>query len=160
MFYKKIISLLLLFIVASVSLSYAEVSYEFTLQDLDGRQVSLSDYRGKVVFIDFWATWCPPCREAIPYVEELSNKYKNNKKVVVLGINIGEDADTVANFLNKQQMSYPVLLGDDDVLSNYKINAVPTFFIIDQKGKVAKKYSGFMPGSDEKWQEDIEKLLN
>ena len=83
----------------------------------------------------------------------------NNKNVVVLGINIGEDAETVSNFVGDQQMSYPVLLGDDKVLSDYKINAVPAFFIIDKKGNIAKKYSGFTPGLDEKWKDDIEKLL-
>lgn len=159
MFYKKIVSLLL-FVVACVSLSCAETSYDFTLQDLEGRPVSLSDYKGKVVFLDFWATWCPPCRMSIPYVEKLAKKYKNNEDVVVLGINLQEDVETILNFLKEQKMSYPVLLSDKKVVSNYKIRSIPAFFIIDQNGNVFNKYLGFAPGIDKNWQEDIEKLLD
>ena len=159
MFYKKIISLLL-FVVACVSLSCAELSYDFTLQDLEGRAVSLSDYKGKVVFLDFWATWCPPCRMSIPYVEKLAKKYKDNKNVVVLGINLQEDIETILDFLKKQKISYPILLSDKKVISNYKIRSIPAFFIIDQNGNIFNQYLGFAPGVDENWQKDIEKLLD
>ena len=158
MFYKKLFSLLL-FVIACVSLSCAEVSYEFTLQDLEGKPISLSDYKGKIVFIDFWATWCPPCRMSIPYVEKLYQKYKKSEDIVVLGINLQEDKDTITKFMQKQKMNYPILLSDNKVISNYKISSIPQFFLIDRNGDLYNKYVGFAPGVEELWQKDIEKLL-
>ncbi len=158
MFYKKLF-ILLLFVIACVSLSCAEVSYDFTLQDLEGKPVSLSDYKGKVVFIDFWASWCPPCRASIPAVENLYEQYKDNEDFVVLGINLQEDKDTILKFMKKQKMNYPVLLSDKKVISNYKISSIPRFFIIDKNGEIYNKYVGFAPGVEELWQKDIKKLL-
>ncbi len=158
MFYKKLF-ILLLFVIACVSLSCAEVSYDFTLQDLEGKPVSLSDYKGKVVFIDFWATWCPPCRASIPAVENLYEQYKDNEDFVVLGINLQEDKDTILKFMKKQKMNYPVLLSDKKVISNYKISSIPRFFIIDKNGEIYNKYVGFAPGVEELWQKDLKKLL-
>jgi thiol-disulfide isomerase/thioredoxin len=158
MFYKKLF-ILLLFVIACVSLSCAEVSYDFTLQDLEGKPVSLSDYKGKVVFIDFWASWCPPCRASIPAVEKLYEQYKDDEDFVVLGINLQEDKDTILKFMKKQKMNYPVLLSDKKVISNYKISSIPRFFIIDKNGEIYNKYVGFAPGVEELWQKDIKKLL-
>ena len=158
MFYKKLFSLLL-FVVACVSLSCAEVSYDFTLQDLEGKPISLSDYKGKVVFIDFWATWCPPCRASIPAVEKLYEQYKDNEDFAVLGINLQEDKDTIVKFMKKQKMNYPILLSDKKVIANYRITSIPRFFIIDRDGEIYNKYVGFAPGVEENWQKDIEKLL-
>ena len=131
----------------------------FHLQDLEGKPVSLSDYKGKVVFIDFWATWCPPCRASIPAVENLYEQYKDNEDFVVLGINLQEDKDTILKFMKKQKMNYPVLLSDKKVISNYKISSIPRFFIIDKNGEIYNKYVGFAPGVEELWQKDIKKLL-
>ena len=158
MFYKKLF-ILLLFVVAFFSLSCAEISYDFTLQDLEGKPISLSDYKGKIVFIDFWATWCPPCRMSIPYVEKLYEQYKDNEDFVVLGINLQEDKETITKFMKKQKMNYPILLSDNKVISNYKIASIPRFFLIDRNGEVYNKYVGFAPGVEEVWQKDIEKLL-
>ena len=158
MFYKKLF-ILLLFVVACVSLSCAEISYDFTLQDLEGKPISLSDYKGKVVFIDFWATWCPPCRISIPYVEKLYEQYKDNEDFVVLGINLEESKEDITKFMKKQKMNYPVLLSDKKVISNYKIASIPRFFLIDRNGEIYNKYVGFAPGVEELWQKDIEKLL-
>ena len=158
MFYKKLF-ILLLFVMACVSLSCAEVSYDFTLQDLEGKPISLSDYKGKVVFIDFWATWCPPCRLSIPYVEKLYEQYKDNEDFVVLGINLEESKEDITKFMKKQKMNYPVLLSDKKVISNYKIASIPRFFLIDRNGEIYNKYVGFAPGVEELWQKDIEKLL-
>lgn len=159
MFCKKIV-LFLLLTVACVSLSCAELSYDFTLQDLEERQISLSDYRGKVVFLDFWATWCPPCRMSIPEVEKLYEKYKDNENFVILGINLQEDKDTILKFLKNQKINYTVLLSDKKVVSNYKIRSIPAFFIIDQNGEIYNKYVGYAPGMEENWKKDIEKILN
>jgi thiol-disulfide isomerase/thioredoxin len=158
MFYKKLF-ILLLFVIACVSLSCAEVSYDFTLQDLEGKPISLSDYRGKVVFIDFWATWCPPCRLSIPYVEKLYEQYKDNEDFVVLGINLEESKEDITKFMKKQKMNYSILLSDKKVISNYKIASIPRFFLIDRNGEIYNKYVGFAPGVEELWQKDIEKLL-
>lgn len=158
MFYKKLFSFLL-FVIACVSLSCAEVSYDFTLQDLEGKPISLSDYKGKVVFIDFWATWCPPCRLSIPYVEKLYEQYKDNEDFVVLGINLEESKEDITKFMKKQKMNYPILLSDNKVISNYKISSIPRFFLIDKNGDVYNKYVGFAPGVEELWQKDIENLL-
>ena len=158
MFYKKLF-ILLLFVIACVSLSCAEISYDFTLQDLEGKPISLSDYKGKVVFIDFWATWCPPCRLSIPYVEKLYEQYKDNEDFVVLGINLQESKEDITKFMKKQKMNYPILLSDKKVISNYKIASIPRFFLIDRNGEIYNKYVGFAPGVEELWQKDIEKLL-
>lgn len=159
MFYKKIF-LFLLVIISCVSLSCAEISTDFTLNDLDGRQISLSDYKGKVVFLDFWATWCPPCRASIPEVEKLYQEFSDNEDVVILGINLQEDKDTIVKFMKKQEMNYTVLLSDNKVLSNYQIRSIPAFFIIDRDGEVFNKYVGFAPGMQENWKKDIKKALN
>ena len=158
MFYKKLF-ILLLFVMACVSLSCAEVSYDFTLQGLEGKPISLSDYKGKVVFIDFWATWCPPCRLSIPYVEKLYEQYKDNEDFVVLGINLEESKEDITKFMKKQKMNYPILLSDKKVISNYKITSIPRFFLIDRNGEIYNKYVGFAPGVEQLWQKDIEKLL-
>ncbi len=159
MFYKKI--LLFLFLTAvCVSLSCAEVSYDFTLKDLDGRQVSLSDYKGKVVFLDFWATWCPPCRASIPQIEKMYQEFYEDEDFVVLGINMQEDKDTIEKFIKNNEINYPVLLSDNKVISNYKIRSIPAFFVIDRDGEVYKKYTGYGPGMEENWKSDIKKLLD
>ena len=95
MFCKKIV-LFLLLTVACVSLSCAELSYDFTLQDLEDRPISLSDYRGKVVFLDFWATWCGPCRMVAPIIEELANKYDG--KIVVGKCDVEDNEELAAEF--------------------------------------------------------------
>ena len=158
MFFKKLF-LFLLITISCVSLSCAEISTDFTLNDLDGRQISLSDYKGKVVFIDFWATWCPPCRASIPEVEKLYQEFANDEDVVILGINLQEDKDTITKFMKKQEMNYPVLLSDNKVVSNYQIRSIPAFFIIDRDGEVYNKYVGFAPGTQENWKKDIKEAL-
>ncbi|CCL08326.1 Putative cytochrome C assembly protein [Clostridioides difficile CD002] len=126
-------------------------SIDFTLTDQYGKTHKLSDYEGKVVFLNFWATWCPPCKEEMPYIEQLYKDYnKNNDDVVILGVaspNLGREGsrEHVVNFLKDQSYTFPVVLDEDGALAyQYGINAFPTTFIIDREGYVTKYIPGAM----------------
>ncbi|EHJ31876.1 cytochrome c biogenesis protein/redoxin [Clostridioides difficile] len=126
-------------------------SIDFTLTDQYGKTHKLSDYEGKVVFLNFWATWCPPCKEEMPYIEQLYKDYnKNNDDVVILGVaspNLGREGsrEHVVNFLKDQGYTFPVVLDEDGALAyQYGINAFPTTFIIDKEGYVTKYIPGAM----------------
>lgn len=107
---------------------------DFALQDLDGRTVRLSDLRGKAVLINFWATWCPPCREEMPDLERAYGKYRD-QGVVFLGIDQGESADTVRRFVQRYNYSWTFLLDSDLKVSNsYRASAIPMSFFVDREG--------------------------
>ncbi|HBG5278028.1 TPA: redoxin family protein [Clostridioides difficile] len=126
-------------------------SIDFTLTDQYGKTHKLSDYEGKVVFLNFWATCCPPCKEEMPYIEQLYKDYnKNNDDVVILGVaspNLGREGsrEHVVNFLKDQGYTFPVVLDEDGALAyQYGINAFPTTFIIDKEGYVTQYIPGAM----------------
>ena len=156
-FNKIFFSIFFLFV--SAVFVYAEKAPDFTLQDSAGKAVKLSDYKGKVVFLDFWASWCPPCRASIPAVKELHKVKSNNTDFVVLGINAGENQKTVTDFTNKMGMDYPVLYGTNSVSKSYKVSGIPAFFLIDKNGNIAKKYVGYANGMEKDWYKDIDNLL-
>ncbi|MGO1012083.1 cytochrome c biogenesis protein/redoxin [Clostridioides difficile] len=126
-------------------------SIDFTLTDQYGKTHKLSDYEGKVVFLNFFFTWCPPCKEEMPYIEQLYKDYnKNNDDVVILGVaspNLGREGsrEHVVNFLKDQGYTFPVVLDEDGALAyQYGINAFPTTFIIDKEGYVTQYIPGAM----------------
>jgi peroxiredoxin len=115
---------------------------DFTLQDLAGRKVRLADLKGKVVLLEFWATWCPPCREAIPSIERLHEAYKD-KGLAVLGISMDDgEWEDVRSFVKEYRIKYPVLKGTEEVSTAYMIRVIPTLYLIDRNGMVAKQYVG------------------
>ncbi|HSH30074.1 MAG TPA: TlpA disulfide reductase family protein [Thiohalobacter sp.] len=110
----------------------------FTLQDLEGNPHSLEDYRGKVVMVNFWATYCPPCIEEIPSMQRLNNKL-GEEKFAILAVNMAEPRGEIEAFLDKHaiEIGFPVLLDPDGaVLSQWMITAVPTTFILDPEGRI------------------------
>jgi len=128
----------------------------FTLTDVQGRAVSLADFRGKVVVLDFWATWCPPCRREIPDFITLQSEF-GSKGVQFVGIALDEPGNVKA-FAQQNGMNYPVLLGDDDVAKSYGgISGIPTTFIIDRGGKIVNRFVGFRPR--EAFEKEIRKSL-
>jgi peroxiredoxin/outer membrane lipoprotein-sorting protein len=130
---------------------------DWNLLDKDGNKVALSQLKGKVVVIDFWATWCGPCKQAMPTIQKLYNTYKN-KGVVVLGINVSENADPV-KFMKENGYSYRLLLNGDQVATNYKVEGIPTMYVIDKNGKIAFGQSGVGQNYAEKLEAAIKKSL-
>ncbi|WP_040328968.1 cytochrome c biogenesis protein/redoxin [Clostridium ihumii] len=126
---------------------------DFTLIDQYGKKHTLSEYKGKTVFLNFWATWCPPCRAEMPHIEELYKEYnENNDDVVILGVaspNLGREGtlDEISNYLKKEKYTFPVIFDNDGPLVyQYGINAFPTTFIINKEGYISK----YIPGAIDK----------
>ena len=120
-----------------------QLAPDFTLYDLDGNEVRLSDFRGQPVVLNFWATWCGPCRVEIPYVNKLYDKYKA-QGLVVIGVNNEDDHATVRSFA-EQNISYTVVLNGGVQFRQYGITGIPTTFYIDREGVVRSYDRGFGP---------------
>ncbi len=120
---------------------------DFTIQSLDGERYTLSKLRGKVVLVNFWATWCPPCRREIPDLSRLHTRYKD-RDFMVLGISLDEiSPDQIQKFARNYKISYPVLHGSRSELGKITksyggIQAVPTSFLVDKQGKIRARYIG------------------
>jgi peroxiredoxin len=116
---------------------------DFKLKGMDGKEVALSGLKGKVVVLDMWATWCPPCRASLPHLDKLYQSVKD-KGVNVYAVNVQEEADDVEAFVKKTNLTVPVLLDKDGAVSQaYKASAIPETIIIGKDGKVAKVFIGF-----------------
>lgn len=116
---------------------------DFELSSLEGSPVRLSDFKGHPVLINYWATWCPPCRDELPHIQKRYEQY--SPALVVLAINAGEDPDTIKNYIDENGFTFPVLLDPDwKVESLFGIMAYPTSVFIDDKGIILARYVGGM----------------
>jgi thiol-disulfide isomerase/thioredoxin len=130
---------------------------DFTLQDMNGKNVKLSDYKGKVVLLEFWATWCPPCRESAPGLEKLHKNYKD-KGLVVLTVAMDEGGwDVVKSFIKENGITYSVLKGTEDVAAQYQVRSIPLLLVLNKEGKIAKRYLG--SGNDDDLEKEIKTYL-
>ncbi len=120
---------------------------DFTLKDVDGQSVDLKNYRGKVVLVDFWASWCPPCQEEMPHLEQMHRELRE-RGLVVLGLDVGESAETVRDFAREHHYTFTLLLGaEPEIAAKYHVDGYPTVFMVDRAGKIAARFSG-MPQTD------------
>lgn len=128
------------------------------LKDVNGKPVKSSDFKGKVVILDFWATWCPPCRQEIPGFISLQQKY-GKEGLTVVGVALdAEGAKVVAPFIKKNGINYPIVLGNEQVTRAFGgIEAIPTTFIIDREGNIVSKHVGFVPEAT--FEKEIKPLL-
>ena len=115
---------------------------DFTLRDLDGNRHRLSDYRGRVVIVNFWATWCPPCRAEMPSMQRAWERLRK-EGIVMLGIDVGEDEDTVFQFTADYPVEFPLLLDQDSsVIGRWPVRGLPTTFVVDPQGRLAYRAIG------------------
>src|SRR5438067_2023351 len=131
---------------------------DFALKDANGQVVHLADYKGKVVLLDFWATWCGPCVIEIPWFTEFERKYKD-RGFEVVGVSMDDDGwKAITPFVAKKKMNYRVLLGDDKTGDQFGgLEALPTTFVIDRGGRIASVHVGLASKKD--FEDAIEKLL-
>ncbi len=135
---------------SSAAVTNGSTAPDFALTDLQGRSLKLSDLRGKAVVLNFWATWCPPCKEEIPWFVELQKRY-GAQGLQIVGVSMDDDGDQkgVAKFAAENAINYPVLLGKESVAGEYGgIDYLPTTFYIDRNGVVLNRVFG-QPGRDE-----------
>ncbi|MCK6613905.1 MAG: TlpA family protein disulfide reductase [Ignavibacteriaceae bacterium] len=162
---KALMTVLVLFISAAMYFSVSDTQAvqlkgkkapDFSLKDLNGKVVKLSDFKNKIVIIDFWATWCGPCRKGIPDLVSLQKTY--GKDVVIIGITVDDDLAEVPPFAQKYGINYPVLYADRKVIKDYGgIDAIPTSFIVDKKGNIVDKHVGLIPKSE--YEKKIKELM-
>ena len=131
----------------------------FSVTTLAGQQVSLEQYRGQVLVLDFFATWCQPCRLSIPHLVEMNKKYAK-QGLRVLGISADEDGEgDVKAFAGQNQITYPIALAGESILADFGVRAVPVMFLIDKKGRVVEVFRGFTDEVARSTEQLIKKLL-
>jgi thiol-disulfide isomerase/thioredoxin len=132
---------------------------EFTVKDMNGADVHLADYKGKVILLNYWATWCPPCKAEIPDLIDLYTRYKD-KGLVILGVSTDDDAPTLREYAKEMKMNYPVLVGrdHDDLLEAFgEVFGLPTSYLIARDGAVCAKQIG--PATKAEFESAIKPLL-
>jgi peroxiredoxin len=131
----------------------------FTLQSVDGRTVSLAQFRGDVVMINFWASWCGPCRQEMPLLDSIYKQYKD-MGFTLLGVNVEPDPHNADAWLKRTPVSYPILYDPQSQVSQlYRVQAMPTTVIIDRHGIVRFVHNGYLPGDENQYMNSIRALI-
>jgi thiol-disulfide isomerase/thioredoxin len=131
----------------------------FSLQSRAGKTVALADLKGQVVLINFWATWCGPCRKEMPLLEQIQKKY-GPLGFTMVGINVEEDTRLMETFLKDVPVTFPILLDPANGVSKlYNVAAMPSTVIVDRKGNVRFIHQGYVPGDEGKYQDMIRQLI-
>ena len=171
MMYLRVIFLVLICVLQAINIASAETSQplypvagkplaaDFTLKDSDGKVHQLKQYRGRVVIINFWATWCPPCRFELPSMERAYEQLKKDD-VEILAINVGEDADTIFTFTADYPVTFPLLMDlDSSVINDYPAMGLPTTYVIDTEGRVIYRAIGTREWDDDTLLNQIKALI-
>ena len=136
-----------------------EPAPNFTLKSYSGKNIKLSELRGQVVLLNFWASWCGPCRTEMPLLVKMHEKYKGTG-FTVLGVNVEEDTAPAISIINKTKITFPVLFDKTNSVSKlYNVSAMPSTVMIDRDGNMRYLHEGYKPGDEEKYKEWVKKLL-
>ena len=154
--------LFVLFCVAGVTQAVAAepvMAPDFALKSDSGRNLRLREMRGQVVMINFWATWCGPCREEMPKLQQLYDKYRNTG-FILLGINIDDNSANAVRMARKLGVTFPVLFDQGKVVSKlYQVDAMPSTVLIDRDGKTRYRHRGYKSSYEDTYQTEIRELL-
>ncbi|WP_267403067.1 MULTISPECIES: TlpA disulfide reductase family protein [unclassified Chryseobacterium] len=132
---------------------------DFNMKDIDGKSISTHDFRGKVVFINFWASWCPPCRAEFPSIQKMYEKYKDNQNVEFLTINLDDDVNAGKKFLEKNKYSIPFWVSNGNIPQEIYNGSLPTTVILDKNGKIRLKHTGMADYSKNSFYQQLEELI-
>lgn len=150
---------LFVFICAAGTASASDKAPDFSLPKMDGSKVSLSQLKGQVVYVDFWATWCPPCRESFPWMESMYDRYKDFGFEIV-AISLDQKPDLVKNFLKSHPASFTILQDvDGGSAENFKVKGMPSSYLVDRKGNIRVRHAGFNDGDKAGLEAEIKKLI-
>jgi peroxiredoxin len=153
------LALLALAEVAWATASVGTAAPDFTLRSLAGPNLRLQEQRGQVVLVNFWATWCAPCRKEMPHLNRIADKYRS-AGLVMLGVNIDDDVRNAADVATKLGVKFPVLLDTDKKVSRlYDLNSMPSTLVIDRSGRVRYLHRGYQDGYETEYDKQIRDLL-
>lgn len=160
---KTLLHLTGLAVLLSAGIANADVDAgpapDFTLKSHSGDNLRLSEFRGEVVMINFWASWCGPCRQEMPLLDELYTQYQP-LGFTILGVNVEEDSTKAKKLLKDIPVSFPVLFDNESEVSKlYKVVAMPSTVLVDRDGNVRYLHQGYKPGYEEHYQEQVRTLI-
>ena len=161
---NKLNRLVVVMLVTSLSVSshavdIREEAPDFTLKGLDGTNLRLEEYRGKVVLINFWASWCGPCRQEMPLLDRLHHRYEDTG-FAVLGINVEGERAPAQKIVDKTKVTFPVLIDENQKVSElYSLEAMPSTVVVDRDGVVRYIHRGYKPGDEAKYVEVVKQLI-
>ena len=154
----RFMSVIVLLLLASISLAQ-EVAPDFTLKSNSGENLRLAEQRGKVVMLNFWATWCAPCRKEMPLLDDLYNRY-NAAGFELYGVNVEPESEPADKMAGEMGLSFPILYDTDSKVSRlYSVDAMPTTVVIDRDGNIRYVNRGYRDGDEEKYREQIRELI-
>ncbi|WP_347332699.1 TlpA family protein disulfide reductase [Marinimicrobium locisalis] len=156
----KLVRILLLATLGFTAMAaHAEKAPDFTLKSESGENIRLEEQRGKVVMINFWASWCAPCRKEMPLLDELYDRYKD-AGFTLFGVNVEQDPEAAKKFLENVGVSFPILYDpESDVSRTYQVSAMPTTVMVDRDGEVRYVNRGYKEGDEEKYRKQIRELI-
>lgn len=154
-----IILLLAGFVIPASASGVSGKAPDFTLKSRAGKNLRLSDFRGNVVLLNFWASWCGPCRQEMPLLEAMYKKYQK-LGFTILGVNVEQDSGKAKAYLSDISVSFPILYDNTNKTSKlYSVSAMPTTIIIDRNGNMRYLHKGYKPGYEKDYKKQIKKLI-
>lgn len=154
-----ILTLLLIAAPATLAVTATGPAANFTLKSADGQNIRLSEYRGQVVLINFWASWCGPCRQEMPHLNAIHQKY-SALGFTVFGVNVEQNRAMADKVLGDIPVSFPILFDDDNLVSQlYDVDAMPVTVLIDRDGEIRFMHRGYKPGHEQEYEQQVRALV-